>query len=1330
MYREIYFHQYCINNVGDVARLSIRKRDYRGSARRVEAGPIPFTKSIVDSADDAVGGIYPTSATLQLISGANFTVADIYTADDSEFQIVHTINEKVDWIGFLTPEGFNELDTNSYRYINIRCFDGLTRLKDLKFVNDKGQNYGVEDGVFQMSILSFIKEGLKKTANPLDILTLVDRAAVILSQASQTYKPYYVISRADDFVFSTMFNSLPEDLIKVGNYISYKLESGSELSSKIIEIDRSDVSSGGGTGIKLARPMIQGSGFDIQAYFFEPTFDESKDALVITTADVRTWIGTDYQLEAVGQEKEKKKYYYEYLDGTANAWDVLNDIALAFDVRISQNNGCWTVESMDIHRVSAEYYRYNYQGQFVDRVSKEVVEDLSSCNFTKVKHKRSGNSKYIDKTLKSVSVGYNYKHKAEGDPLVNLIKNHLFSEGTTIQDKFNFTPLFWERFSTAYAIRFGIERAWAAIDKPYVELTTPNQFNSFNGLRPNAAIQMSQGEVLKMSWQQSIKEYNYDRSLGSLWHVTMVIRLITKTNKVYYLVNHEDEEGWQDADFMSGNPIGQWVRDDKYVWHFNSNYSTQHIRNAGNIGEPGSAGVWSPMSEVKLTSNDVPEDGDLTISFVGSARRTYSNRDKNPEDFARSYRQDGKQEDKVKYIQNDYSLTGNVTFKKDDYNPSVRVANVRLFKITTKGNGRLYTYSQEGNYFDIMDGISIPIGDENNGDHISVLRVNGEVNNRWVTRDNSLEVSPLGLLLAKSIMRRYYKPKAMIDGAVSFYPTNLSGLFLYDDGLLMTPISGDVSSKDHLLNGTFRQLPMWELPDGGIDHGPNSLSQNRSSSGSSGSGFGGGNIFIPPPPVTPNTEPQDLQSVTAIGNETDSDLITKGTRNKDLLAIPIAPVAVDDKIAGEMYLHAKDGYTFLNNIKANAGYSDNAGRWDNVLRSEYLTQPVRSSDNVAFAGITATNFLRIPQVANAATDALWKSGSYAMLGSAKVWAGRADLWNGYAQPDYLDQPVRANDSPVFAGISSPSFASGFTGHGYRIGKDANGKYMAEFDRLTVRQDFNVYELIVNQLRSTNGSLIVSDGIKITGATPSGVNYLCTIDTDGGTIGVPFRVDDILQTQVYNGSSMKYFVARVIAVNSGNFTINIIDGASIPEEGDDLVRIDNFTDANRKGIVYITASDSGAPYIDTVYGKWTDPQNSVRVRIGRLDGIVDADLGALSGYGQYTQNGYFKGIFQVQNGSNVYTKTQADGNVSAAKLEAISAAASDASSKANSARDAAINSANQFAQDAVISINIGARNRFSLTQTPIGIANVTDFTIDKSNNGFSLTGNSTPGYIRM
>jgi hypothetical protein len=60
-------------------------------------------------------------------------------------------------------------------------------------------------------------------------------------------------------------------------------------------------------------------------------------------------------------------------------------------------------------------------------------------------------------------------------------------------------------------------------------------------------------------------------------------------------------------------------------------------------------------------------------------------------------------------------------------------------------------------------------------------------------------------------------------------------------------------------------------------------------------------------------------------------------------------------------------------------------------------------------------------------------------------------------------------------IGSIRFASGFAGYGWAIMVDETfGGYAATVDELTVRKKMRVYELEVQKMSVTNGSLWVSD----------------------------------------------------------------------------------------------------------------------------------------------------------------------------------------------------------------------------------------------------------------
>lgn len=80
-----------------------------------------------------------------------------------------------------------------------------------------------------------------------------------------------------------------------------------------------------------------------------------------------------------------------------------------------------------------------------------------------------------------------------------------------------------------------------------------------------------------------------------------------------------------------------------------------------------------------------------------------------------------------------------------------------------------------------------------------------------------------------------------------------------------------------------------------------------------------------------------------------------------------------------------------------------------------------------------------------------------------------DLWTFNKNVDVK------GDIIIKGSLGSPSFASGFGGYGWRF--DANTNTLT-VDYLVVRKAMNVYELVVNQITATNGSLWVSNATTI------------------------------------------------------------------------------------------------------------------------------------------------------------------------------------------------------------------------------------------------------------
>jgi hypothetical protein len=260
--------------------------------------------------------------------------------------------------------------------------------------------------------------------------------------------------------------------------------------------------------------------------------------------------------------------------------------------------------------------------------------------------------------------------------------------------------------------------------------------------------------------------------------------------------------------------------------------------------------------------------------------------------------------------------------------------------------------------------------------------------------------------------------------------------------------------------------------------------------------------------------------------------------------------------------------------------------------------------------------------------------------------------------------------------SNDLFVSGFTGSGYRfdMGVTEAGKASGELDNLTVRGRLRVYELLIQQIRATNGSVFVTSSSEI--AKLDGPDHDWEFETGGSTVRREFETGgstadaefdtrvytidtredptdddhdlyhgfidgDALRTQQVNWDGSEYDVVRQVNLTVGRvldlFTYTAAwVGGDLPQVGDDLVRLGS-TDTTRQGSVYLTADDSNAPYIDVVDGvrthaDWNTP-GKVKVRLGKLTGITDAAFGGtLDGYGLWADNVYLRGQMVIAQGS--------------------------------------------------------------------------------------------------
>lgn len=257
--------------------------------------------------------------------------------------------------------------------------------------------------------------------------------------------------------------------------------------------------------------------------------------------------------------------------------------------------------------------------------------------------------------------------------------------------------------------------------------------------------------------------------------------------------------------------------------------------------------------------------------------------------------------------------------------------------------------------------------------------------------------------------------------------------------------------------------------------------------------------------------------------------------------------------------------------------------------------------------------------------------------------------------------LQVNGAAEFRGnLSSEEFISGFLdGKGWSIFKkevlNALGipetKFAGEFDEIIVRGTLRVFTMVISQFLGENDNRVFSGMMEVDHYDPAtGKVYL---NTQNGKWYNPFRKDDYIMVQQYNGMPSpendryitKHYELIITAagcgspsdgenrldwVTFGNFIS--ADGKTASEiirKNDTFTRVDNATDADRKGLIQIITVGTAAPYLDIVYGLKTNPENSLKGRLGNLSGIKHHLFGWLDGFGELLTNLYAVGDIRLR-----------------------------------------------------------------------------------------------------
>jgi hypothetical protein len=226
------------------------------------------------------------------------------------------------------------------------------------------------------------------------------------------------------------------------------------------------------------------------------------------------------------------------------------------------------------------------------------------------------------------------------------------------------------------------------------------------------------------------------------------------------------------------------------------------------------------------------------------------------------------------------------------------------------------------------------------------------------------------------------------------------------------------------------------------------------------------------------------------------------------------------------------------------------------------------------------------------------------------------FWEGIAFGEQSDSNVLGISSDGIATLKevvSAAFRSGALGSGFKLGyySDSEDSYL-EVDRLLVRKAAEFVKLVIRELQSVGGEIVLSPAsMKISevvffkkgtllpdyGTTPLRYDvYRCSFLTKRGDeeITNPFVVNDLVRCQTFNikegttaNAKNKYYWRRVTAVGTDYIDILALSGGnygdSQPEVGDELVQMGNITDTARQSVLYLSAYGSDSPSIKLYRG---------------------------------------------------------------------------------------------------------------------------------------------------
>jgi hypothetical protein len=256
---------------------------------------------------------------------------------------------------------------------------------------------------------------------------------------------------------------------------------------------------------------------------------------------------------------------------------------------------------------------------------------------------------------------------------------------------------------------------------------------------------------------------------------------------------------------------------------------------------------------------------------------------------------------------------------------------------------------------------------------------------------------------------------------------------------------------------------------------------------------------------------------------------------------------------------------------------------------------------------------------------------------------------GIPPNDTLRNTLTVRDSGT---VGSETYLADWLGNGWKLWYDSS-EYFIEIDNMIIRGTLEVWEFIINQIRATNGNLLVTSAARVDSLLGQGGFYVFE-DVTGHNLP-PFLAGDMIMCQTVNLSGAtfdgsgdvvndQYLVKRVIykvdsTGSGGNNPLRVyvstLSGApsnkGYAKKGDTFIRFGSTSNSSRMGTIGMFTDEPNSPYMAIMSGvsSWSAWKSlgSLKTQIGNLNRLKSAfssefpDMPA-NDYGLFAQGGIY------------------------------------------------------------------------------------------------------------